>query len=110
MAVKRLRRPSATRPLSVATEHVGVDVSAAKQKDDAFAGQLGELPRKTRGERGRSGAFNDAFFQFDDAQNRERDLFFRDGESLIDTQARNLECVRSHLGNGESIREGWFPS
>ena len=61
------------------TKHVGVDVSAAKQKDDAFARKLFQFAGHAGGEWSCSGAFDDALFQFDEVQNGEGDLFFGDG-------------------------------
>ncbi len=92
--------------LDHAAEDIGIDVAAAEEKDNALSRELGELPGKTGRERSGGGAFDNAFFQFDDAQNRERDLFLVHEHDLVGVPARDLESVASDLGNGEAVGQG----
>ena len=89
--------------LDHAAEHVRIDVAAAEQKDDALAREFGKLSGKAGGQGCRGRTFDDAFFQFDDAQDRERDLLLVHEHDLVGVLARNLECVVTDLGNGETV-------
>ena len=89
--------------LDHAAEHVWIDVAAAEQEDDTFAREFGKLPGEAGCEGRRGGAFDYAFFQFDDAQDRERDLFLVHEYDLVGVLARNLERVAPDLGNGETV-------
>ena len=86
-------------------EHVWIDVAAAEQEDDTLAREFGKLPGEAGCEGRRGGAFDYAFFQFDDAQDRERDLFLVHEHDLVGVLARNLERVALHLGNGEPVSQ-----
>ena len=92
--------------LDHAAEDIRIDVAAAEEQDDIFAGQLRQLPGKTGGERGGGGAFHDAFFQFDEAQDGERDLFFIHEHDFVGVLARDLESVAPDLRNGEAVGQG----
>ena len=74
-------------------EHVWIDVAAAEQEDDTLAREFGKLPGEAGCEGRRGGAFDYAFFQFDDAQDRERDLFLVHEHDLVGVLARDLERV-----------------
>ena len=71
-------------------------------------GQLGQLP----GQAGREGsgrrAFDDPFLQFHDAQDRDGNLFLRDGDGAIHQRRGQLESVTADLRNGEAVRQGWL--
>ena len=87
-----------------AAEHIRIDVSAAEQEDDALAGEFGQLTGETGGEGRGGGAFDDAFLQFDDAQDRERDLFLVDGTTSIDECWRAIsKALLPTCGNGETV-------
>ena len=63
----------------------------------------GSCPERQAASGGRGGAFDDAFLQFDDAQNRERDLFFIHEHHLVGVLAGDLERVAPDLGDGETV-------
>ena len=52
-----------------------------------------KLAGKTGGERRRGGPFDDAFFQFDDAKDGERDFFLADDDGLVGMRLRDRESV-----------------
>ena len=87
-------------------EHVWIDVAAAEQEDDTLAREFGKLPGEAGCEGRRGGAFDYAFFQFDDAQDRERDLFLVHEHDLVGMLAGDFEGVAPDLGNGEAVRQG----
>ena len=65
-----------------------------------------QLARETRRQTGRAGAFDDGFFQFDDAQDGQGDLVLVDGHEPVDAVAGNGEGVRADVGHGEAVGEG----
>jgi hypothetical protein len=76
-----------------ATQHVGIDVAAAQQKDYSLACEVFQFPGKTRGERRRGSAFNHALLQLNQTQDGESYLLFRNGNRLIDKRTRDLKRV-----------------
>ena len=86
-------------------EHVWIDVAAAEQEDDTLAREFGKLPGEAGCEGRRGGAFDYAFFQFDDAQDRERDLFLVHEHDLVGMLAGDFEGVAPDLGDGEAVRQ-----
>ena len=88
-----------------AAQDVWIDVAAAKQKNHALVLEFFQLTRKTGSERRGGGAFNNALLQFDHAQDRDGDLFFGDGDGLIDMRARDFKSIPADLRNGETIGE-----
>jgi len=70
--------------LDDSAQDIGIDISATKEKHDAFAGEIAQLAGQTGGQGSGRCAFDHAFFLLDNTQNRERDLFFGNGMSLID--------------------------
>lgn len=63
-----------------AAEDVWIDVAAAKQEHALFAGEFFEFSGERCRQRRGGGSFDDAFFQFDEPQNRNCNLFFGDGD------------------------------
>src|SRR5438270_5690961 len=55
--------------LDYATKHVRINVAAAEQKYHALARQIAQFARQTGSDRRSSCAFDNGFFEFDDAQN-----------------------------------------
>ena len=86
-------------------QDVGIDIAAAEKKNDAFAGELWKLSGKAGSERRCRGAFDDTFFQLNDAQNRDGDLFFTDNNDAIDERRRGREGIRADLRDRETVRE-----
>ena len=105
--VKRARRPSATRPdLDDAVEHREVDVAAAQHEHDALALERVELAGEERGERRGAGAFDDALLELDQAQDRERDRRFVDGDDLDRRRAAAISNGRvAELRDREAVGE-----
>ena len=91
--------------LNHATEHVWIDVAAAKQENHTLSTKLLQFSGHARGERRGSRAFNDALLQFNQAQDRQRDLFLTDDHDGIDKRPCDLKSIRTHLRNCESVRE-----
>jgi len=87
-------------------QDVRIDIAAAKQNDDAFSGELGQLSGKTGGQSGSGGAFDHAFFQFDNAQDRESNLFLVNENQFVGVLARSCKGVAANLGNGKSVGQG----
>src|SRR5207244_8048823 len=91
--------------LNHAAEHVRINVAAAKQENHTLSEKLLQFSGHARGERRGSRAFDDALLQFNQAQDRQRDLFLTDDHDEIHKRSCDLKCIRTDLWNCESVRE-----
>src|SRR6266446_10056190 len=91
--------------LNHAAEHVRINIAAAKQENHTLSAKLLQFSGHARGERRGSRAFDDALLQFNQAQDRQRDLFLTDDHDEIDKRSCDLKCIRTDLWNCEAIRE-----
>src|SRR6476660_6273945 len=64
-------------------QDIGINISATKEKDDAFTSETTKIAAQARGQGSGGGPFNYALLQLYDAQNRKRDLFLADDDSSI---------------------------
>ena len=71
------------------TQDIGINVSATKEKDDAFTGEATKITGQACGQRSGGSPFSYALLQLYDAQNRKRDLFLADDNSSINATSRS---------------------
>ena len=89
-----------------ASDHRDVDVAAAEDEDDFFIFGL-EVGKALHhgGEADGSGAFDDHFFEFQEAKDGFGDRGFVDEYDLIDELLCDFETECAHLCDGETVGE-----
>ena len=87
------------------TEHREIDVAAREHEHDVFALEVIDLAREHRRERSGAGTFDDAFFELDQAKDRERDRGFVDGDDGVDDAFQHVEGTHPRAGHREAVRE-----
>jgi len=80
-----------------------INVAAGQHKDDFSASEFRDLPAQQRCQSSGAGAFNDAFFQFGQAQDCQREIFFLDLNHPMNQRSRDGEGVPTGFRHGQSI-------
>src|SRR5258707_15839628 len=83
-------------------QDIGINISATKEKDDAFTGETTKIAGQACGQRSGGSPFNYALLQLYDAQNRKRDLFLADDDSSINARLRALARIFADLRNKQN--------
>lgn len=83
----------------------GIDIAAGEQEDHFASCETGEMSAQEGSEAYGASAFDDAFFQFSEAEHGERDLLLLYLDHLLNEGAGNGEGVAPGLGDGESVGE-----
>ena len=91
--------------LDHAPERRRIDVAAGKHQHDLLPLERVEPPGEESGERRGAGAFDDALLELDQAQDRERDRRFVDGDDVVDDALDERERNVAELRDGKPVGE-----